>query len=101
VTVVAISADEVDARDQLVARLGLSFPVLADPNREVIAQYGVEDAENEISWPALFVIGQDQRVVERIMLDTYKERPLVKRILEAVPSAPPASLSASPKDSVP
>lgn len=97
-TVVAISADEPPQRDNLVAKLGLTFPVLSDPTRQVIARYGVEDAENEIAWPAMFIIGKDGVITERIMLETYKERPLASKILESIAApAEPAPKSGSPK----
>jgi peroxiredoxin len=87
--VVAISADPAERSAQLAAKLGLTFPVLGDPQREVIRLFGIEDVENEIAWPALFVIGPDRKIVRRVMLETYKERPLMSQILEALDQATP------------
>jgi len=94
-TLVAIAADPPEQRANLVAKLGLGFPVLSDPEREVIKRYGVEDAENEIAWPALFVIGPDGTILKRVMLETYKERPIVSQILDSIPGAASATGSAS------
>jgi peroxiredoxin len=110
ITLVAISSDAPDVRDRLVGKLGLTFPVLADPDRRIIKLYGVEDAENEIAWPALFVIGQDGVIRERVMLDTYKQRPIVTQVLAAIPSGtasaapsgpPSPSATAAPKQPSP
>jgi len=66
--------------------MGLGFPVLSDAEREVMIAYGVEDPANETAWPSVFVIGPDGRIVERLMLETYKERALPGEILAAVPA---------------
>ncbi len=86
---VAISADPAERSAQLAAKLGLTFPILSDPQRDVIRLFGVEDAQNEIAWPALFVIGPGRKIVRRVMLETYKERPLVSQILETLDHAAP------------
>lgn len=35
-----------------------------------------------IAWPALFIIGRDQKITHTATLDTYKERTTVAAILE-------------------
>lgn len=77
-----VSADESEQASKLAERLGLTYPLGSDPARTVIKAWGVEDAENEIAWPALFIIGRDQKITHTATLDTYKERTTVAAILE-------------------
>jgi alkyl hydroperoxide reductase subunit AhpC len=72
------------------------FPLLADPKRDVIRAYGVEDAENEIAWPAIFVIGHDGRVQRHLLTDNYKERPLSRVLLDDLPSSASSGSSKPP-----
>ena len=83
-TLVAIAVDPADQARALAARLGLSFPLLSDPTREVVRAFGVEDAENAIAWPAIFIIARDGTVTWRAPAETYKLRPLPEAILEAL-----------------
>ena len=84
---VGVSSDEPTLSSKLADELKLGFPLLSDTSREMIVRYGVEDAENEISWPALFVIGKDRKILLRVMLESYKERPTLAQITEAVDAA--------------
>jgi peroxiredoxin len=81
---VAISVDAPDAGATLARRLGLTYPVASDPEREVIASYGVLDAENEISWPAIFVVGKDGAIAWRWLADDYKLRVSGAEVLSAL-----------------
>jgi peroxiredoxin len=81
---VAISVDELEKSDQLVAKLGITFPLLSDGDRSTVRSYGVEDAENGIAWPAIFIVAQDGTIRWRSLADTYKERPTSEVILEAL-----------------
>lgn len=65
-------------------KLGLGFPLLSDPGRETVRAYGVEDRENEIAWPAIFVVGRDGAVRWRSLAEVYKVRPAVEVVLEAL-----------------
>lgn len=86
----AISADTPEVLRELSTRVDVSYPLLSDAERTVIRAYGVEDAENEIAWPALFVIAKDGTITHRLMLDSYKERPTMKTVLEALDAGTPA-----------
>ena len=46
--------------------------------------YGVEDPANSTAWPALFVISPDGVIREQMILETYKERPLIATIIDAL-----------------
>jgi len=68
----------------LAGKLGLDFPLIADPDRTLIRGFGVEDQENEIAWPAIYVIGRDGKVAWRWLATSYKERPTADQLLEAL-----------------
>lgn len=67
----------------MVEKLGLGYPVLADPDLGVTRGFGVADEENGIAWPAIFLVGQDGRIVWRSLADSYKVRVSVDEILAA------------------
>ncbi len=50
----------------------------------VIRAYGVEDAENGVAWPVIFVVGRDRRVKWRSLAETYPVRPAPEIVLEAL-----------------
>jgi len=54
--VYGISVDEVERNRGMVEKLILPFPLLADPDGEVIRRYGVWDEEGGIARPAIFVV---------------------------------------------
>ncbi len=80
----AISVDSVATNRHLAEGLGLAFPILADPDRGVARAYGVEDAENAIAWPAIFVVDRDGTIAWRWLADTYRERIPTAELLRAV-----------------
>lgn len=83
--VLAVSADSLEDTRALAQRLGLTFPLLADPERAVIRRYGVEDAANEIAWPALFLVTRgvagEGQIRWREVSDDYRDRPSVVGLL--------------------
>lgn len=50
----------------------------------MIRAYGVEDAENGIAWPSIFIVGTDGRVKWRSLAETYTVRPAPEVVLEAL-----------------
>jgi peroxiredoxin len=86
VDLVAISADAPEKSRALAQKLGLQFPLLSDPGREVIRGFGVEDAENGIAWPAIFILDADRRVAWRSLAETFKVRPASAVVLQALDS---------------
>jgi peroxiredoxin len=81
---VAISVDDVTVGKALADKLGLNFPVLADPKGETIKAFGVFDAQTEIAWPSIFVIGKAGKVVHRWLADTFSERIVTVDVLKAL-----------------
>ena len=72
----------------LAEKLGITFPLLSDVNRAVIRAYGVEDEENAIAWPAIFIVGQNGNVRWRSLAETFKVRPTSEVVLGALDAAP-------------
>lgn len=80
----AISVDPPDRSKALALKLGLALPLLSDPDLDVIRKYGVEDPENGIAWPAIFIVGADGVVEWRSLVETYRERPTSRVVLDAL-----------------
>jgi peroxiredoxin len=51
---------------------------------KAIRAYGVEDAENRIAWPAIFIVGADGHVRWRSLAETFRVRPASEVVLEAL-----------------
>ena len=81
----AISVDPPATSAELAKKLGVTFPLLSDESRATIRAYGIEDAENGISWPAIFIVDKAGKVVWRSLAQTYKIRAMPAQILEALP----------------
>jgi peroxiredoxin len=79
--------DPADRSRALAEKLGVTFPLLSDPERQAIRAYGVEDQENGIAWPAIFIVGRDGKVRWRSLAETYKVRPTSEVVLEALDAA--------------
>jgi peroxiredoxin len=60
-TAVAISVDPPDKARELAELFKLPFPVLSDPQLEVVRRWGLEHAE--IARPAAFVVDADRVVL--------------------------------------
>ncbi|MBA2538430.1 MAG: peroxiredoxin family protein [Deltaproteobacteria bacterium] len=81
---VAISVDDVAPGKALAAKLGLTFPVLADPKATALKAFGIFDAETEIAWPSIFVVSRDGKVVHRWLADTFSERIVTADVMKAL-----------------
>lgn len=81
---VAVSVDPPATSAELAKKLGVTFPLLSDESRATIRAFGVEDVENGISWPAIFVIDKQGRIVWRSLTQTYKVRAMPGQILESL-----------------
>ena len=79
--------DSPDRSKALAEKLGIKYPLLSDPKRHVIRSYGVEDQENGIAWPAIFIVGRDGTVRWRSLAETFKERPTSEVVLQALDHA--------------
>lgn len=78
----AISADSAAESRQLRARLGLNFPLLADPEVVVATAYGVAMKQDDIAIPATFVVLPDRRIAWSHVGETPSDRPTNEQLLE-------------------
>jgi peroxiredoxin len=90
VTVVAISADPVEANAEVVRNLGLQFRVLSDPRLVAIDAYGLRDPGagmdgRDIARPATFLLEENGVVLWRSLTDNYRIRPRPDDILVQIP----------------
>ena len=79
--------DERTSRN-LAGSLGVTFPIVADTQRKLIRGYGVLDAENDLAWPAIFVVGRDGRIAWRSLAESKSVRAGVDQILAALDHLP-------------
>lgn len=69
---------------KLAAAHGLTFPLVSDPQHTAMDGFGVFDVENEIAWPAVYLVERDGTIAWRYLGDSYKVRPTVDEILKVV-----------------
>jgi peroxiredoxin Q/BCP len=90
--VLAVSVDAPEQSREIVEAYGLDFPVLSDPDAEVVRAYGVLHAdgglEGDIARPATFVIDREGRVVWRDLTDNWRVRVRPGEIVERVRAVP-------------
>lgn len=79
--VVGISADSRDESRELAGRLELPFPLLSDPQRQVIASYGVADRNSEIAVPAVFVISREKQILWRYIGENPPDIPTLDQVV--------------------
>lgn len=82
--ILAISVDPPDKNRELVERLKLPFPVLADAGHKVIDAYDILDPGGKISRAAVFVLDKKGIVRWTYVADDYKIRPLDDEVLAAL-----------------
>jgi peroxiredoxin len=87
--VAAICVDPVEKNREVAQRLGLSYPILADPEREAIRAFDLlhEDAnpfgDGAIARPATFIV-KDGRVRWRDLTSNWRVRPGADAVLTAL-----------------
>jgi peroxiredoxin len=85
VTLLAVSQDDAGKREEVerfVQEVGVTFPVLLDPDREVGARYGVW------GYPETFVVDREGRIVERVVGPREWDAPAQVAAIEALLAAP-------------
>jgi len=78
---VVVSADEPKDSAELATKLGLTYPLLSDPNQTAIRAFGVADESTGVAWPTLFVVGRDGKVAARFFTESYKKRATTNDVL--------------------
>ncbi len=86
ITLVGVSADPPEETAELRTDLELHFALSSDAKLDAIRAFGVLDAENEIAWPALFVI-RDGQVAYRWIAEDKAERLEVTQMMQQIRSA--------------
>ena len=54
----AVSVDSAAESHKLAEKRKIPFPLLSDPEMQVISRYGVADSETEIAIPSIFFVEQ-------------------------------------------
>lgn len=80
----AISVDDAATSRELVADKALGFPLLSDPEREVISAWGVAMDGEPIAVPATFVVRPDRTIAWRHVGETMMDRPQSQVVLGVV-----------------
>lgn len=80
----AVSVDPAVELAALRARLGITFELLSDTERDATRAFGVYDPGNDIAWPALFLLDDSGLVVWSHVEATYPERLPVADILKRI-----------------
>jgi peroxiredoxin len=76
-----VSVDEAADSRNLAEDRRIRFPLLSDPDRQVMTQYGVSDAEREIAVPAIFIIARDGTVFWKHVGEYIVDRPSADKLL--------------------
>ena len=75
-TVLAVSIDDLSKARIIAEGLGLPYPILYDPDADVISDYGLYDLLGDgLATPATFIIDKDGVIRYRFVADRYYERP--------------------------
>ena len=80
----AISVDPVDDSTRLAGKLGIGFPLLADPELKTALAYGVAMKGDDIAVPSIFIVGRDRRIHYRHVGESIMDRPSPYTILDAI-----------------
>ena len=73
-SIAALSVDEPKRSAALVQQLGLPFPILCDPRRELVKSWKLLNNREMggVAKPAIFVFGRDRRVLYRTIDQTHR-----------------------------
>jgi peroxiredoxin len=79
--------------------LKLTYPVAADTDRKLTKALGIFDAANDISWPAVLVVGPDGTIEWSDIPTSYtlEKRPSAETILKVVADLDRAGTNPNPK----
>lgn len=88
---VALSYDKAATQAQAVAKLGLTYPLLADPGSKTIKAYGILNHEARgkglgVPHPAIFIVDREGKIRAKLMEESYRDRPSSEAIKAALES---------------
>ncbi len=79
-----ISVDEISDSVALAGKLGISYPLLADPGLKAALAFGVAMQGDEIAVPSVFVVSKDRRIVFTKVGESVVDRPSVSTLLAEI-----------------
>ncbi len=82
--IAALAVDPIDVSQELSEKLGLGFPILADPAGDTVRAFRVWHAEKKIALPAIFVIDRAGVIRWRKVSTSVTDRPTEDEVLEIV-----------------
>lgn len=80
----AISVDERADSVTLAGKLGVAFPLLADPGLKTALAYGVAMQGQDIAVPSVFIVGQDKKIHFKKVGESISDRPSPDTLLRAI-----------------
>ena len=103
---VAVAADPQPKREELMAKLKITFPVIPDEDLSIARSYGIRQAGCECALPAVFILDAANRVRVVKVGDNIVERATAHEIAEdlaqaAKETAPPAPATQVQPDKTP
>jgi peroxiredoxin len=87
IQVVGVSVDDRERNAAMVDKLRLPFPLLSDPEGQVIRQWGVYDEGENIAQPSIFLVRPDGSIAYRYAGDDFADRPGDDEIFDALGGA--------------
>lgn len=89
ISIFAISYDRIEAQAAFAEEFGVTYPLLADPDHEVIEATGILNTlvrpEDEgiygVPYPGSYMIGTDGRIEEKLFFQHYRTRPSADTVL--------------------
>ena len=82
--IVAVSVDTPEDSRILAEKKGIHYPLLSDPDREVMVRYGVADKDDPIAVPSIFLVGEDGTILWRQVGEFIGKRPDPSFLLEVI-----------------
>ena len=80
--VLAVSTDDLSGAERAVDYLDLGFPVLFDPEAEVVRKYGVYDLlSDSYATPSTFIIDKNGQIRWKYIGRRYDDRPTNQQII--------------------
>ncbi len=79
---IAVSADPPAAGQKVAAEMKLEYPILPDPLRNIIRQYGVLHPTEGIARPSLFIINREGRIVWKYIGVDAADRPAMSILFQ-------------------
>ncbi len=84
--IIALAVANVSSVDKVRKAIGITYPMLADPQHRMAEAYGVYDLLGDgLAAPSVFVIDTDGRIVWQYIGRNSTDRPKVAQILEQIP----------------